>query len=254
MKFLKSIWTVVGLSLIISAIILFAVMQLALNGIKEDIHANRPPDLTPVPDRPIQYPDNLTEDIKAFVLELEKRDEKIRGREEDLENIRASIRQEKEEFENHKNEILNLQAEFDKKVQDFQKRRIFLEEKEFAQMKDLAATIEGLSPAAAVALFLQMNKDEFATQSDGSQPMAATGNAGLALPGVGAPKPEIKIPDLTVLGILELMDPKDIAPIFEEMTGGKEATDETRALAGALAQHLRRLVVESKPGNAKKGG
>jgi small neutral amino acid transporter SnatA (MarC family) len=62
------------------------------------------------------------------------------------------------------------------------------------------------------------------------------------------------MPDLTVLGVLELMDPKDIAPIFEEMTGGKEATEESRVLAGALVENLRRLVVEEKAGDVANNG
>jgi len=89
----------------------------------------------------------------------------------------------------------------------------------------LAATIEGLSPAAAVSLFLQMNSNS-----------------------------QENYPDRTVLGILDLMDPRDIAPIFEEMTGGKEATDESKALAAALTLELRNLVVNDDADDDNAGG
>ena len=241
MKFLKSIWTVVGLSLAISTAMLFFLMQSSLEKIREERHANQVPNLEPVPEKPIQYPDNLSDEIKAFVAELERRDELIREREQGLQSIRDSIRQEKKEFENHRKEILNLQAEFDNKVQDFQSERIMLEQKEIDQMKDLAATVEGLSPAAAVSLFLQMSKDEFNNQRE----IDNLGPETFPIPNQA---------DRVVLGILELMDPKDIAPIFEELTGGKEATEETGALAASLTQSLQRLVVESAEEDEGKNG
>lgn len=231
MKFLKSIWTVVGLSLLLSTVLLFVLMQSAIEKIRQEQHASHVPNLDPVPDKPIQYPDNLTDEIKAFVTELERRDELIRERERGLQSIRDSIRQEKKEFENHRQKILTLQAEFDGKVQEFRENKIYLEQKKIDQMKDLAATVEGLSPAAAVSLFLQMSKDEFERQREEE------------------PEKEFPIPNMpdpVILGILELMDPKDIAPIFEELTGGKEATEESKALAASLTQSLQRLVVETE--------
>jgi len=231
MKFLKSLWFVVAISLVLSMALLFFMMSGALKKFNEKYGDTHAPQLAIAPEKPIQYPANLTDDLKAFVAELERRDELIREREQDLENRRNSIRQELEEFDIHKKQILELQAGFDDRVKKFQDRRLFLEQAQLNQMKDLAATVEGLSPVAAVTLFLQMNQDEF---------KKAREEQGLTY----AEPVSLSIPDETVTGIIELMDPKDFAPIMQEMTGGKEATDESKALAAALLQQLRTLVVE----------
>ena len=230
MKFLKSLWSVVAIALVLSMVLLFVLMNMAVNKFKAKHGEGHLPHLTIAPEKPIQYPANLTDDLKAFVAELERRDAVVRQREQDLDNLRNSIRQEKEEFDIQKKEILELQGGFDDRVTKFQERRLFLEQAQLNQMKDLAATVEGLSPAAAVTLFLQMNKDEFekAREDKGLTPEEPV---------------SLAMPDQTVTGIIELMDPKDVAPIMEEMNG-KEATEESKALAAALLQQLRTLVVE----------
>ena len=240
MKFLKSLWFVVAIAIMLSMVLLLVMMNMAANKFKAQHGEGHSPHLTIAPEKPIQYPDNLSEDLKAFIAELERRDAVVVQREQDLDNLRNSIRQEKEEFDIHKKEIQQLQAAFDDRVNKFQERRLFLEQAQLNQMKDLAATVEGLSPAAAVTLFLQMNKDDFkkAREDQGLTPEEPVALA---------------IPDQTVTGIIELMDPKDVAPIMEEMNAGKEATEESRALAAALLQQLRTLVVEDK-GDPNNGG
>jgi len=216
MKFLKSIWFYVAISIIISmALLTFFVLgdfkkiqQQAGHGAHDAV----------APMGPVKYPGKLTEELREFVTTLENRDAKIRKREEAIEAYRSSLRQEKEEFDVLKAEVTNLQSEFDKKAEEFRQRRIMLEQAEQDKMVDLTKTVESLSPGAAVALFLQMNKDN----------------------------PE-NFANPTITGILNLMDPKDIAPIFEEMTDGKEASEESKTLAAILAQQLRRLVVEEAP-------
>jgi flagellar motility protein MotE (MotC chaperone) len=213
-SFLKSIWLYVGLSLFISLVVLTI---LFLADIKKLETAYETHD-TPAPMGPVKYPGKLTEELKEFVATLEKRDAEIRKREEAIEAYRSSLRQEKEEFDVLKAEVTNLQAEFNEKAEDFRKKRIILEEEEQRKMEGLTKTIESLSPSAAVALFIQMNKDN----------------------------PE-NFANPTITGILNLMDPRDIAPIFEEMTDGKQASEESKSLAAILAQQLRRLVVEPSP-------
>jgi hypothetical protein len=213
-SFFKSIWLYVGLSLFMSLVVLIILL---LTDIKKLETAHETHD-APAPMGPVKYPGKLTEELKEFVATLEKRDAEILKREEAIEAYRSSLRQEKEEFDVLKAEVTNLQAEFNKKAEGFRKKRIILEEEEQRKMEGLTKTIESLSPSAAVALFIQMNKDN----------------------------PE-NFANPTITGILNLMDPKDIAPIFEEMTNGKQASDESKSLAAILAQQLRRLVVEPSP-------
>jgi flagellar motility protein MotE (MotC chaperone) len=213
-KLFNSIWFYVSLSFIISLVILviFVNKDLEKMGGAHEVHD------APAPMGPVKYPGKLTEELKEFVATLEKRDAEIREREEAVDAYRDSLRQEKEEFDVLKAEVTNLQDQFDKKAADFRTKRIFLEKAEQLKMVDLTKTVESLSPSAAVALFLQMNK---ANPENFANP--------------------------TITGILNLMDPKDIAPIFEEMTDGKQASEESKSLASILAQQLRRLVVEESP-------
>jgi hypothetical protein len=213
-KLFNSIWFYVLLSVIISVVILaiFVRKDLKKMGGAHEAHD------TPAPMGPVKYPGKLTEELKEFVATLEKRDAEIREREEAVDAYRDSLRQEKEEFDVLKAEVTNLQDQFDKNAEDFRKKRIILEKAEQLKMADLTKTVESLSPSAAVALFLQINKDN----------------------------PE-NFANPTITGILNLMDPKDIAPIFEEMTDGKQASDDSKSLAAILAQQLRRLVVEESP-------
>jgi hypothetical protein len=213
-KLFNSIWFYVSLSFIISLVILVLFVNKDLNkmGDAHEVHD------APAPMGPVKYPGKLSEELKEFVATLEKRDAEIREREEAVDAYRDSLRQEKEEFDVLKAEVTNLQDQFDKKAADFRTKRIFLEKAEQLKMVDLTKTVESLSPSAAVALFLQMNK---ANPENFANP--------------------------TITGILNLMDPKDIAPIFEEMTDGKQASEESKSLAAILAQQLRRLVVEERP-------
>ncbi|MDE0820210.1 MAG: hypothetical protein OSA95_03760 [Opitutales bacterium] len=213
-KFFNSIWFYVLLSVIISMAILatFVIKDLKKMGAAHEVHD------APAPMGPVKYPGKLTEELKEFVATLEKRDAEIREREEAVDAYRDSLRQEKEEFDVLKAEVTNLQDKFDETALAFRKKRIILEKAEQLKMADLTKTVESLSPSAAVALFLQINKDN----------------------------PE-NFANPTITGILNLMDPKDIAPIFEEMTDGKQASDESKSLAAILAQQLRRLVVEESP-------
>ena len=215
-KLLNSTWFYSLLALAIAFVlaVIFARKALKKIGASHETHE------ASAPMGPVKYPGKLTEELKEFVATLEKRDAKIREKEEALEKIRDSLRQEKEEFDVLKTEVTNLQDQFDQKAEAFRQKRIILEKAEQLKMVDLTKTVESLSPSAAVALFLQMNKDN----------------------------PE-NFANPTITGILNLMDPKDIAPIFEEMTDGKQASDDSKALAAILAQQLRRLVVEETPAN-----
>jgi len=215
-KLLNSTWFYSLLALAIAFVlaVIFARKDLKKIGASHETHE------ASAPMGPVKYPGKLTEELKEFVATLEKRDAKIREKEVALEKIRDSLRQEKEEFDVLKTEVTNLQDQFDQKAEAFRQKRIILEKAEQLKMVDLTKTVESLSPSAAVALFLQMNKDN----------------------------PE-NFANPTITGILNLMDPKDIAPIFEEMTDGKQASDDSKALAAILAQQLRRLVVEETPAN-----
>ena len=106
---------------------------------------------------------------------------------------------------------------------------IILQQKEQENYRNLADTIESLSPSAAVTLFLQMNKD-----MDQEPPAAYPAN----------------YVNKTILGVLNLMDPRDIAPIFEEMNDDKSGTEESRQLAASLAQQLQKLVIEQNNDDA----
>ncbi len=225
MKFLTSIWSAVIGALVISMLLFMFLMNRAMKTIKAEHDHMLAKNLTAAPEKPFDIPDGIDENIKAFIAELEERDAKIRAREESINGMINSIKQEKEELAVLQNKVLGLQDDFAKNVEAFQDEKIILQKAEQDQMKDLAATIEGLSPAAAVSLFLQMNSNS-----------------------------QENYPDRTVLGILDLMDPRDIAPIFEEMTGGKEATDESKALAAALTLELRNLVVNDDADDDNAGG
>ncbi len=197
---------------------------LTLNRINESGKDQHGADHDPVsPTSPVKYPGKLTEELRDFVAELEKRDADIRERAEDLQSIRNSIEQETQEFVKLKTEVINLQDQFDLKVEEHKKKYIELEQQEQENYRNLADTIESLSPSAAVTLFLQMNKD-----MDQEPPAAYPAN----------------YVNKTILGVLNLMDPRDIAPIFEEMNDDKSGTEESRQLAASLAQQLQKLVVE----------
>lgn len=212
----------------IIAVAIFA--WLTYNRINESGKDHHGADHDPVsPTSPVKYPGKLTEELRDFVAELEKRDADIRERAEDLQSIRNSIEQETKEFTKLKTEVLNLQAQFDRKAQDLESKYIILQQKEQENYRNLADTIESLSPSAAVTLFLQMNKD-----MDQEPPAAYPAN----------------YVNKTILGVLNLMDPRDIAPIFEEMNDDKSGTEESRQLAASLAQQLQKLVVEQNNDDA----
>ena len=98
----------------------------------------------------MKYPGKLTEELRDFA-ELEKRDADIRERAEDLQSIR-NISSETKEFTKLKTEVLNLQAQFDRKAQDLESKYIILQQKEQENYRNLADTIESLSPSAAVTV------------------------------------------------------------------------------------------------------
>ena len=225
MKFFKTIWFPVLLSIVITVSIVFVMMNNVLNK-KAQEQAHGAPSEPVAPTSPVKYPGKLTDELRNFVAELEARDAEVRQKEEDLESIRHSIKQESREFEKLKLEVRNLQAEFDRKTQDLMSRYNWLEQKEQENYRNLADTIESLSPSAAVTLFLQMNKD---MDQEPPQPYPAN------------------YVNKTILGVLNLMDSRDIAPIFEEMNDEKSGTEESRQLAASLAQQLQRVVVEEKP-------
>lgn len=230
MKIFKSIWFFVGLGLTLSVVLIIFMMGGFFKQMKDQLTHHAPDD--PVaPTSPVKYPGKLTDELKEFVAELEKRDAKIRQREEDLKSIRNSIEQERKEFDKLRSSLDNLHAEFDKKTVEFRKAYIFLEKAEQKNFQNLAETVESLSPSSVVALFLQMNKDR--KQVVDGQLETSTDN------------PENYV-NRTILGVLNLMQPRDIAPIFEQMTDPKEGTDESRQLAASLAQQLQRLVIEDK--------
>ena len=225
MKFLTSIWSAVIGGLLLSLLLFLFLMDKAMKEVKAEHQHMLSRNLSAAPEKPFDIPDGIDENIKAFISELEERDASIRAREESLNGMINNIKQEKVELTVLQNKILGLQTDFEKNAEAFQDKKIMLRKAEQNQMKDLAATIEGLSPAAAVTLFLQMSSDDMENS-----------------------------PDRTVLGILDLMDPRDIAPIFEEMTGGKEATDESKALAARLTLELRNLVVTDNDADETTGG
>jgi len=225
MKFLTSIWSAVIGGLLLSLLMFLFLMDKDMKEVKAEHQLMQAKNLKAAPEKPFNIPDGIDENIKAFIAELEERDANIRAREESLNGMISSIKQEKKELAVLQNKILGLQADFAKNVEAFQDEKIMLEKAKLNQMKDLAATVEGLSPGAAVTLFLQMSADDAQN-----------------------------LPDRTVLGILNLMDPRDIAPIFEEMTGGKEATDESKALAARLALELQNLVVTDSSDDENPGG
>tara|TARA_Y100000588_G_C14020178_1_gene823898 strand:- start:29 stop:697 length:669 start_codon:yes stop_codon:yes gene_type:complete len=209
---LKSPWPYAVLSVVVSMVVLFLLMNAQLKKMEVAEHHD------PIaPTGPVKYPGKLTDELKDFVKDLETRAKKITIREEAVQAMLSSINQERQEFDLLKKEVEKLQSDFDKKVEDFQQRRLFLADTEQKKMVDLAKTIESLSPSAAVTLFLQLNKEN-------------TEN----------------LANSTITGILSLMKPSDIAPIFEEMTDGKQANDESKALAATLTEQLRFLVKEQK--------
>ena len=230
MKFLTSIWSAVIGALILTLVMFFFLMNNAMKVIKDEHQHHLAASIPAAPEKPINYPDDLDENIKSFIKELEDRDARIRAREESLAGMLNSIKQEKKELESRQQQISDLKDDFGKKVKEHQARLIFLNKQEQDQMKDLAATVEALSPSAAVALFMQMNAKKDAEDPTGTNTLQ---------------------PNSKIIAILDLMSPRDIAPIFEEMTGGKEATEESKSLAAALTQHLTRLVVEDN-GDSKQ--
>ena len=157
MKIFKNLWFLILLSLTVGVVLLFVLMNRFLHQQAGGAHhAKHAPES---PTSPVKYPGKLTDELRDFVAELEKRDAAIREKAEDLQSIRNSIEQETKEFEQLKTEVINLQAQFDRNVQDLKSKYILFEQKEQDNYRNLAGIIESLSPSAAVTLLLQMNKD-----------------------------------------------------------------------------------------------
>ena len=80
MKFFKTIWFPVLLSIVITVSIVFVMMNNVLNK-KAQEQAHGAPSEPVAPTSPVKYPGKLTDELRNFVAELEARDAEVRQKE-----------------------------------------------------------------------------------------------------------------------------------------------------------------------------
>lgn len=145
----------------------------------------------------------LYKELEALSEELDEQEKKMREREEILENAKRDLDRDDPDLERRQKELKQRIQDY---VADFER----VSASEEKNLKKLSSTFVELSPAGAVALIKQYEKDG---QLD------------------------------KVIKILEFLKPGEIAPIFDEMM--KEDDDESTKLVETITGRLR--VIHHEP-------